>query len=365
MGRQLEWSEIYAFQKVLPLLTRWQLQQKNATIVSQSQNGFVSPAFIFKKRNPKAIPCYEIIWKDEYKYFSEIFPDEQVERYLLENENNLDSLWTTIEPADLVDRVYPFLIEEFEAAKLAKKKTKTKRAAKSPSATGRVKKTKKTAKASDSLNDFSGMQKELEAMVVTKKKESIKAAPKEKKKPVAVRSIDKFLMAEIKNTSLGPVDDSLLALPDIDDVDADCENILDLSNLIWGIVSRSPVVKRLQGHELVYAEFKEELPETEELSEPEKSSNHSLDDIDLLIMKKKPNPRHKRVNSLRTELLSSTPNAKTPAITLIGESKADRSSFFAPATENEDLFELSYNAMISNHGIAPDSEDEDQDEDAM
>lgn len=364
MGRQLEWSEIYAFQKVLPLLTRWQLQQKNATTVSQSQKGFLSPSFIKKKRNPKAIPCYEIIWKDEYKYFSEIFPDEQVERYLLENENNLESLWTTIEPADLVDRVYPYLIEEFEAAKLAKKKTKTKRAAKSPSATGRVKKTKKTAKPSDSLNDFSGMQKELEAMVATKKKETVKAVPKERKKPVAVRSIDKFLKAEIKNTSLGPADDSLLALPDCD-VDADCENILDLSNLISGIVSRSPVVKRLQGHELVYAEFKEELPETEEISEPEKSSNHSLDDIDLLIMKKKPNPRHKRVNSLRTELLSSTPNAKGPSITSRVESKADRSSFFAPASENEDLFELSYNAMISNHGIVPDSEDEDQDEDEM
>lgn len=369
MGRQLEWSEIYAFQKVLPLLTRWQLEQRSAVSVSQSQRGFVMPAFIKKRRAPKAIPCYEIVWKDEYKYFSDIFPDEQIAAYLLEHDNNLDSLWTTVEPAELVDRVYPHLIEAFEAAKLQAKKNKpkTKRGAvKSASAAVvRVKKTKKTVvdkPSESSLNDFSAMQSELEAMIQGKNVQ--------KKKPVTVRSIDKFLRAEIR-TPISPVDDSLLALPDMDDddMDADCENILDLSNLISGIVSRSPVVKRLQGHELVYKDFKDELPEIEARSESdvEEKPNQSLDDIDLMIMRKK-NPRHKRVHSLRTELLSSTPNSKVATTTIAINNiesiyqRPERSSFFSPASEN-DVFESSYNAMISNHAMDDEEEDEDGEED--
>lgn len=329
MGRQLDWSDIYAFLKAFPLLTRWQLEQKSASHINQSSRGFVVPRCIKKKRNPKAVPSYEIIWKDEHKYFCDIFPDEQLQSYLLENDNNLDSLWTTIEPAESVDRVYPYLIEEFEAEKLAKKKKpKTKRAAKSPSVA------KKKSKPSESLNDFSEMQSELEAIVEKKKK----SGPK---KPEAVRCIEKFLTKEV----VKPADDTLMGIPDCD-VDADFENIMDLSNLISDIVSRSPTVTRLQGHDLVYADFKDEIQPAE------LGKNQSLDDIDLMIMKKKANPRHKRVKSLRMELmLSSTPNTKGSAVVV--QEKVE-GSFFALATDN-DVFESSYNALISTPGFAGDS----------
>lgn len=359
MGRHLEWSEIYAFQKVFPLLTRWQLEQKSAAHIINSHRGFVAPGFIKKKRNPKGVPCYEIIWRDDFRYFTDIFPDEQIESYLLENDNNLDSLWTTIEPSQLVDRVYPQLVLDFEAEKLAKKKKpKTKRVAKSPSTAAKEKETKKS-KPSDSLNDFSSLQSELDSITVKPKKKTGTTA----KKPQS--TLENFLQTQMKPPALHPpADDSLFALAD--DLEDDCENILDLSNLISGIVTRSPMVKRLQGHELVYSEFKEEVQayhledvkgDEERADKSGNEKNQSLDDIDLMIMRRKPkNPKHKRVSSLRMELLSSTPNSK--GLGLMKDdinSKLNGSSFFSPATEN-DVFESSYNALINTPGTGSDIE---------
>lgn len=325
MGRQLEWSEIYAFQKVFPLLTRWQLYQDNEFEVSHAQRGFVVPAFIKKRRNLKSIPSYEIVWRDEHNYFRDLFPDEQLNTFLIENENDADILWTTVEPAALVDHIYPHLILEFEAAKLlAKKKSKPpskiKRVAKSPSL---VK--KKKNKPNDSLTNFRDMKSELDA-ITTKKKGT---ATEDKKK-----RIDEFFQIDaVFNGSL------LSQLPDCD-ANEDCENIGDLSNLIKDLVSRSPILKRIQGCDLMYSEF-EEVAEGKVIPE-EEEPNQSLDDIDLLIMKKrKAKPRNNRVSVLRTELLSSTPNSKEQS-----NRAADQSSFFSPATEENDAFESSYNALI-------------------
>lgn len=326
---------------MFPLLTRWQLEQETAGQINRSYRGFVVPSHIKKKRNPRAIPCYEIVWKDEHQYFCDLIPDEQVQAFLLENDNNLESLWSTIEPAVLVDRVYPALIVDFEAAKLAKKKTK--RPAKSPST--KVKRTKK-AKPSDSLNDFAAMQAELDAI----SKEKTKPGAVAVKKPRAVRSIEQFLKAASPVRPKVTMDDSIL-LPLVDcDFNDDCENILDLSNLISGIVSSSPVVKSVQGNQLIYTGFSDE----EVGVSVEK--NQSMDDIDLMIMKRKQvNPKHKRVNSLRKDLLlsSSTPNAKQATGRAVErekkEEKVGEGSFFAPTEEN-DIFELSYNALIDKDG---------------
>lgn len=340
MGRQLDWSEIYAFEKVFPLLTRWQLYQTSVVQVSAARKGFVVPSFIKKKRTIRSIPSYEIIWKDEHNYFKDLIPDDQLNQYLMEHDDNVDSLWTTIEPAVLVDQVYPHLIETFEAEKLAKKKKpKTKRGvAKSPSS--KAAKNKKS-KPSDSLNNFGDMQSELEA---------IKIKPKRGvKKPAAAQKINKYFKD-------GPpqIDDSILAFPDCD-LDEEVENIQDLSNLISDIVSRSPIVKRIQGHDLVYAEFRSECES--EVQVPEEK-NQSLDDIDLMIMKKGKRPTHKRVNSLRMELLSSTPNSKCSPDK---PERMEEGSFFAPADQN-DAFESSYNDLIRNQS---ESEEEGDDDDGL
>lgn len=356
MGRHLEWREIYAFQKVFPLLTRWQLEQKSAHHISQSNRGFVEPALIKKKRSPRSVLSYEILWRDEHKYFSELFPDEQLDSYLLENDNNVDSLWTTIEPAELVDRVYPQLKVEFELAKLAKKKTSktTKRPVKSPSSQNLGKKTKsKKVKPNDSLKDFSEMQKELNAIDINRKPTT--------KKPTALRSIDEFLRVHAKKPTETKDDSLLAAFPD-SDIDVDNGTDFDLSELILGIVSRSPNIKRLHGYELEYRTTEATAVglKTKQEEEPENKKNQSLDDIDLMIMKKKgPNPRHKRVKSLRMELLSSTPNRKSLLISELDQlPEKHESSFFDPATEQDDVFERSYNALIKT----PADQDEDSEE---
>lgn len=334
MGRHLEWSEIYAFQKVFPLLTRWQLYQSNVSEVSRSQRGFVVPSFIKKRRNLKSISSYEIIWRDEHNFFRDLFPDEQLSTFLLENENDADILWTTVEPAALVDHVYPHLISEFEAAKLIKKSnnkkppSKTKRVAKSPSLV------KKKSEPNDSLNNFMDMESELNAIPVKKKLQS--RGP---------RKIGKFFKVD---AAAPVVHDSLLSEL-LDDPNDDCENIGDLSNLITGLVSRSPVVKRIQGCDLMYSEFEEVAEGVVTPEEKEQEDQHqSLDDIDLMIMKRKAKPKNNRVSSLRMELMSSTP--KGPAKGQSHRAAAtEQSSFFSPATEEDDAFESSYNALIGGN----------------
>lgn len=332
MGRHLEWNEIYAFQKVFPLLTRWQMKQ-SATQITHSSYGFVVPSFIKKTRNPKAVPSYEIVWKDEHNYFRDLFPDEQLRTYLVEHECDVESLWSTIEPADLVSSVYPSLVEEFEAAKLAKKKkpkaaTRPKKNGKSPAKKATAGRAKKT-KASDSLSNFSQMQAELETIAVPKSKPG-------KKKKTTETNIDKYFKIE---GNPNKADDSIISLPDCDN--DDLENIQDLSNLILGIVNRSPIVKRIQNHDLIYAEYSKEFeaPKNEQ----------SMDDIDMLIMRKATGPKHKRISSLRTDLFSSTPNSKhVPGPSTINlHQEHEQSLFFSPASE-QDLFESSYNALIGS-----------------
>lgn len=297
------------------------------------------PSFIKKKRNPKAIPSYEIIWKDEKNYFRDLFPDEQLETYLVDNDCGVESLWTTIEPVELVAAVYPSLVEEFEAARMAKKKkpkaaAKAKRIVKSPSVRKPTSRRPTKRKPTDSLNNFSDMQSELEAIAVPK----TKTASNTRKKKVTEPLIERFLKVHVP----APVEDSILSLPPCDD-DEECENIQDLSNLITDIVTRSPIVRKLHGYELMYSDFQEKLSVS-----PEK--NQSLDDIDLMIMRKGARPKlnHKRVSSLRMDLLSSTPNSKcSPSHVPQLDTPDQQSLFFSPACEN-DLFESSYNALISN-----------------
>lgn len=44
--------------------------------------GNVCPDYIKKKRTPKGVASYEIIWKDEHKCFEGLIPEEQMVAYL-------------------------------------------------------------------------------------------------------------------------------------------------------------------------------------------------------------------------------------------------------------------------------------------
>uniref|UniRef100_A0A182RQM2 Flap endonuclease GEN n=1 Tax=Anopheles funestus TaxID=62324 RepID=A0A182RQM2_ANOFN len=123
MSSYLQWNELYCFQKLLPLFTRWQVYVTNHPTVQRSDI-FLEPDHIKKKRSPKGIASYEIVWKDAQNMFSGLIPQEQIDCYLAEAGNTLESLWSTIEPHDLVQETYPELVETFLASKTKGKKKK-------------------------------------------------------------------------------------------------------------------------------------------------------------------------------------------------------------------------------------------------
>ena len=80
MTKLLQWDEIYCFQKFLPLLTRWQIFH-----YSTSQEHLpvcVLPDFIKKKRSPKGVASFEIVWKDDKHLFDDLIPEDQMKTYL-------------------------------------------------------------------------------------------------------------------------------------------------------------------------------------------------------------------------------------------------------------------------------------------
>lgn len=82
MSHLLQWDEIYCFQKFLPLLTRWQLFHYGSGNVKLPLKGNVTPDYIKKRRTPKGIASYEIIWKDDEKCFEGLIPAEQIVAYV-------------------------------------------------------------------------------------------------------------------------------------------------------------------------------------------------------------------------------------------------------------------------------------------
>ncbi|XP_052868064.1 flap endonuclease GEN [Anopheles cruzii] len=123
MSSYLQWNELYCFQKLLPLFTRWQIDSANVQSATRS-NVFLTPDYIKKKRAPKGIASYEIIWKDAHGLFRGLIPQEQIDAYLEEAGNSLENLWSTIEPHELVLIAYPELLDAFLQSKVKGKRKK-------------------------------------------------------------------------------------------------------------------------------------------------------------------------------------------------------------------------------------------------
>lgn len=139
LSRHLQWPEIYCFQKIFSLLTRWQLNQPSDVTLSR---GYVTPKQIRKKRVVKGVESYEILWEDLQGFFDGIFPAEELKAYLEEHPEGLDALWSTVEPQSLVQKAYPTVVEEFVERTTKKKPEKGK---------------KKRKKAETSLNNMSAL----------------------------------------------------------------------------------------------------------------------------------------------------------------------------------------------------------------
>lgn len=417
MSSLLQWEEIYCFQKFLPLLTRWQLFHHGGSSQNLPLRGNVWPDFIKKKRAPKGIASYEIVWKDDQKCFDGLIPTNQIETYLslkgcANDEEALQSLWSTIEPIDLVENAYPDLVEKYLQSKIKLKKAKVN--ARKP--------TKRTKKIADnSLHDMTSLQQAIDEIGVAitepkakATKKTAKRSPKIKKAKITIQTLDKFFQRNpkvntkhsasiaadpedatecVSNVPTTAIDLSNFSI-DFDDMEnEDC----DLSQIIGDIVSKPPTVTEIGGKKLRFDEIRttrdpspspshtraqfdvdnnrDESMGNAEAKEEYRENEESFDEFDLIVMGKgiKGIPR-KPLSDSNSQVRSSTPvlvdrflqkhsiqgRAKSPANR--DTKDAITTSFFSVAADDAvDLFEQSidYKNMEDVDLIRSDSSEED------
>lgn len=364
MGSTLQWNEIYCFQKFLPLLTRWQLHHLAGESTTAPFHGNVAPDFIKKKRTPKGVPSYEIIWKDERKQFLGLIPDDQMELYYTTSKEKdqieaQHALWSTIEPMDLVEKAYPELVERFQESKAkgkSKKCTKTQDDPEKPTKASRSRRKKPNDEVTNENAD------------IPQKKN-----PKpRKKKDEKLQTIDLFLRREKPSnvyqspkikTSFKPLNLSALAMDD--SYASFNDDNMDLSGIINEMVSRPPHVTEFNGKKLRFEEF--ERPEKcdqrtdEKINDVAKESiakvvDESFDEFDLLVLRKgNKGPLtnfEKKIDNCSTPVLQSR-NSVNPTVEdiyttpILNKSKNRKSTnlvssfFMANPDDDIDLFEKS------------------------
>lgn len=230
----MQWNEIYSFQKILPLLTRWQLQN---TTINPTQNitDLLKPKIINKKRILKGVPSYEIVWDQNQSVFKDLIPQEQIDRWLEENENNLDTLYSTVEPQDLVDKMCPQLVDAFIERTKKPEKTKKKKHGKSGGTTPRQRKRNKTNNNENiNPNNKNVQQKKIFDFI----------------KPLEMKNDDSF-----------------------NEILSDSE--FNMSDIIKNLIKKSPVIKSLNGKVLRYDSIHTSSPLI--IKNPSTSS-HPIDD---------------------------------------------------------------------------------------
>lgn len=292
MGTQLQWNEIYCFQKLFPLVTRWQLHHLCNGSKRPPLYGSVTPDFIKKKRTPKGVPSYEIVWKHNEKHFDLLIPDEQIDLYRLNHKENdpiavLQSLWSSIEPIDLVEKAYPEMVERFVQSKSKRTTKKAKKTAET--STEPVKVTRKRAAKKDiSIISESGTSSE-------QPQKNTKNNSKKSKKPKKnenVQTIDAFFQKNcIKQsyespkikTSSKPMLNLSAFSDDFSNSFASLNITNNLSQVIDEMISRPPNVTELNGRKLRFDDFALNLKKRDEKSieiSEHPNSNINSDELD-------------------------------------------------------------------------------------
>lgn len=387
MGSMLQWDEIYCFQKVLPLLTRWQLHHYAHKPNEPPTRGILQPGFIKKKRTPKGIPSYEIVWTDCRGDFKHLIPDEQLQTFYTTNSKDADQpnadqlLWSTIEPIDLVEKAYPELVERYVISKEKPKRRKNivgdnDVATKPPSKTRKPKTKANKANVEPSENEEQANE------IIPKKrvKKTVKAAKKDIQSG-KVTTLDRFLIQQNTNsmpyqspkikTTSKPMNLSAFS---IDLNDSGDDRAIDLSQIIDNMVSKTPEITQFHGKKLNYDEIgitpKARFgPSTVELNDDQD------DEFDQIVARKTRRSVVDRVKWMHSNLLGSggPEQCSTPVLTkthtapeevcdltpVMEHTKHDRSSlivtsFFAANGEHGDidLFEMS----VDFRNIVPDGE---------
>ncbi|KAJ8734833.1 hypothetical protein PYW08_014083 [Mythimna loreyi] len=118
MTKKLDWTERYCVEKFLPILTKWHFQDNVPCRTIKATQ-------IKKKRNPRGVPSFEVVWADTDGQYEGLIPDDQFE----EDEDPL-AAWTTTERQDLMRKYYPEIVEAYEESTKKppkEKKTRTRK----------------------------------------------------------------------------------------------------------------------------------------------------------------------------------------------------------------------------------------------
>lgn len=373
MGKLIQWDEIYCFQKFLPLLTRWQLHHICDGTENVTLRGSVQPDFIKKKRTPKGVPSYEIVWKDEQGCFDCLIPDAQLQIFYSTHKEKpeteaLQLLWSTIEPMDLVEKAYPKIVEKFDESK------------------SKGKKSKKTTKTQSILKPTKNC-KAKSANVDATKKPVQKLGTKSKTKNQScenVRPISLFFRKEkakwtaytspkIK-TSTKPMNLSAFSMEFNDSFTQIDNDDMNLSTIINEMVSRPPDVTEFRGKKLRFDEITSKQNDSLNLSGDfgnaienyqnniEKVVDESVDDFDLIVMRKgrKSFIDQKKSVFARDSFDEKLNNCSTP---VLPKQNAALNSIEMHSFVTDSPFEIKYinnrkNSMISSSFFAVNPDDE-------
>ncbi|KZC08486.1 Flap endonuclease GEN [Dufourea novaeangliae] len=132
MEGHLSWEPQYAFEKVFPLVTRWQLLHlPNISLEDRLLiPDLFEPEAIKNIRNIKSVASYEIMWHMDHDVVEKL--KEYMASYTKQNDSTHNSVTelTSIEPQYLVLNCYPEIVEAFENVRSVKaKKRPTKKKA--------------------------------------------------------------------------------------------------------------------------------------------------------------------------------------------------------------------------------------------
>lgn len=310
MSQLLQWEEIYCFQKFLPLLTRWQLFHYGSGNNNLPMKGNVSPAYIKKKRTPKGIASYEIIWKDDDKCFEGLIPEEQIVAFVgkssnflhifskvnhqnfTEQNSSLEQLWSTVEPVDLVQKAYPEVVSNYLDTISAKTK-KPSKAAKTGLKTTRTTRKKQLVLINSDDNEGNiDNEKLIKPKKIVRKKDDIKS------KNIGeyfkkVKRLPRILSPEKKEELQSPkikTCSTPLSLTELSfDFNNSNDDVQDLSDIIHGIVSNSPTINDLCGRKLYYESVNNQ-PSPNPCTVEQDEKDESADEFDMIVAGKKPAP---------------------------------------------------------------------------
>lgn len=183
------------------------------------------------------VPSYEIIWTDPDGCYKGLIPDDQI----ADNNVDVEKLWSTIEPQNLVEEAYPALVEEFKLSKVKPRKRKKNDLAAQPGDTSISKPAKKRTRKQRSTKQIDELNSSFGGL-------NLKEKPSKKKLKPVKNTLDDFVKKAIlscpKSTPVKGNENGVSFNLDASSFGDEAD--LDLSDVISNIVSRKHVADELK-----------------------------------------------------------------------------------------------------------------------